>query len=110
MRTLPTKERMDRREFFKRSLALGLGALAALLPLGAALVALLDPLRRKSSADGPVRVTNLDAVPDDGLPHKFPVLAARTDAWNKFANSPIGAVYLRRLPGGGVAALNVVCP
>ena len=84
--------------------------LAALLPICAAVLTLLDPLRRKSSTTGPIRVATLDAVPDDGLPHKFPVLAGRTDAWNKFASAPIGAVYLRRLPGGKVEALNVVCP
>ena len=40
----------------------------------------------------------------------FPVLADKTDAWNKFTDVPIGAVYLRRTNDGKVEALNVVCP
>jgi Rieske Fe-S protein len=44
------------------------------------------------------------------MPHKFPVLATRVDAWNKFTQVPIGAVYLRRTAEGQVSALNVVCP
>jgi menaquinol-cytochrome c reductase iron-sulfur subunit len=110
MKTRNSPEQIDRREFFKKSIALALGAIAALLPACAAFIAVMDPLRRKSSTNGAVRITNLDAVPNDGLPHKFPVLASRTDAWNKFANAPIGAVYLRKLSNGQVEALNVVCP
>jgi menaquinol-cytochrome c reductase iron-sulfur subunit len=67
-------------------------------------------LRVKGEAGAePVKITTLDAIPADGRPHKFPVLASRTDAWNKFQNVPIGAVYLRRT-GDHVEALNVVCP
>jgi menaquinol-cytochrome c reductase iron-sulfur subunit len=49
-------------------------------------------------------------LPPDGVPRKFPVLADRTDAWNKYLNVPIGAVYLRRTSADKVEALNVVCP
>jgi menaquinol-cytochrome c reductase iron-sulfur subunit len=38
------------------------------------------------------------------------VIAAKTDAWNRFDAAPVGAVYLRRLADGKVEALNVVCP
>jgi menaquinol-cytochrome c reductase iron-sulfur subunit len=55
-------------------------------------------------------VTNLEALPDDGVPRKFPVLATRVDAWNRTSQVPIGAVYLRRLSDGKVQAFNVVCP
>jgi Rieske Fe-S protein len=57
-----------------------------------------------------VRVTTLDSLPNDGVPRKFPVIAARTDAWNKYSDTPIGAVYLRRTGDRTVEALNVVCP
>ncbi len=100
----------DRRGFLKRALAVVIGAVAGLIPLGAGLAVLLDPLRRKSAGAGMVRVTTLDALPDDGLPHKFPILATRVDAWNKFAEVPVGAVYLRRTGADKVEALNVVCP
>ncbi|HVY70044.1 MAG TPA: Rieske (2Fe-2S) protein, partial [Verrucomicrobiae bacterium] len=34
----------------------------------------------------------------------------RQDAWNKFTNVPVGAVYLRRVGEKTVEAFNVVCP
>ncbi len=100
----------DRRGFLKRAFAIGIGAILALVPLGAGLAVFLDPLWRKSAATGAIRVTTLDALPNDGFPHKFPVLATRVDAWNKSTEVPIGAVYLRRTKDGKVQALNVVCP
>ena len=66
--------------------------------------------RRKSAATGTLRVTTLEAVPNDGIPRKFPVLATRVDAWNKFSFVPIGAVYLRRTADNQLQAFNVVCP
>jgi menaquinol-cytochrome c reductase iron-sulfur subunit len=57
-----------------------------------------------------VRVATLEALPADGVPRKFPVLADREDAWNKFQRVPVGAVYLRRTAEGKLEALNVVCP
>ena len=59
---------------------------------------------------GLTRVTTLDSIPNDGLPRKFPIIASRTDAWNKFPDAPIGAIYLRRTGEKKVEALNVVCP
>ena len=49
-------------------------------------------------------------MPADGIPRKFPVLATRVDAWNKYSQVPVGAVYLRRTADGKLLALNVVCP
>ena len=100
----------DRRGFFKKFLAIVLGGVATLVPVAAGLTVFLDPLRRKSSGKGFVRVTTLDALPNDGAPRKFPVLADHVDAWNKFSNIPVGAVYLRRTGDKTVEALNVVCP
>ena len=100
----------DRRGFLKQIVAGGIGAVLTLVPLGAGLAVLLDPLWRKSSGAGMIRVATLDALPADGVPHKFPVLATLVDAWNKFADMPIGAVYLRRKGDNQVEALNVVCP
>jgi quinol---cytochrome c reductase iron-sulfur subunit, bacillus type len=100
----------DRRKFFKRVLAVAIGTVLALVPLGAGLTVFLDPLRRKPGGTGEVRVTFLEALPADGVPRKFPVLATRVDAWNKFTEVPVGAVYLRRTSDGKLEALNVVCP
>lgn len=100
----------DRRDFFKKTLAGALSAVLGLVPLAAGITVFLDPLRRKSVASGAVWVTSLEALPDDGVPRKFPVLATRVDAWNRTTQVPIGAVYLRRTQDGKVSAFNVVCP
>src|SRR5688572_24345168 len=100
----------DRRGFLKKLLASAIGAVLTLVPAAAGLRVMLDPLRRKSSVSGAVRVTSLEALPADGGPRKFSVVADREDAWNKFRNVPIGAVYLRRTTEGKLEALNVVCP
>src|SRR4051794_4630660 len=99
-----------RRGFFKRAFASVLGAVLGLVPLAAGLTMFLDPLRRKSATAGFIKVATLEALPDDGVPRKFPVLATRQDAWNKFPATPIGAVYLRRSADSNIEALNVVCP
>ena len=99
-----------RREFFKKALAGVIGAVLGLVPFAAGLRVFFDPLRRKSAAKGAVQVATLDAVPNDGIPRKFPVLATRVDAWNRFNQEPIGAVYLLRTPDDRLQAFNVVCP
>lgn len=100
----------DRRGFLKKSLSIVIGGIIGLVPAVAGLMVLIDPLRRKAVAGGAIKVTTLDALPADGVPRKFPVLADKIDAWNKFKDVPIGAVYLRRTNEGKVEALNVVCP
>ena len=98
-----------RRSFLTGASALAVGALASLAPIGAAIAAILDPLRRESGERDLVLVTRLSAVPEDGSPRKFTVTADRTDAWATYSETPVGAVYLRRV-GGEIRALNVVCP
>jgi menaquinol-cytochrome c reductase iron-sulfur subunit len=100
----------NRRSFFKEAACVVLGILLGAIPLAAGISVLLDPLRRKSKAGGFLNIATLEAVPDDGIPRKFPVLSTRVDAWNKFVNVPVGAVYLRREKDGKIEALNVVCP
>ena len=100
----------DRRGFFKGTFAALLGAVAAAVPFAAGFMVLTDPLRRKAGDAIQVKVTTLDALPDDGVPRRFAVIAARTDAWNRYPAAPVGAVYLRRTQDGKVEALNVVCP
>ena len=78
--------------------------------MASGLTVFFDPLRRKSSNTGAVRVTTLDALPIDGVPRKFPVVASRIDAWNKFTDFPIGAVYLRRTGEKTLQAFNASCP
>ena len=103
------QETGGRRNFLAGASALAVGALATLAPIGVAITTILDPLRRTSKSNGMVLVTRLSAVPEDGSPRKFTVSADRTDAWATYADTPVGAVYLRRT-GDDVLALNVVCP
>src|SRR6185295_499943 len=101
----------NRRQFFKKIAANVLGALVTVVPFAAGLAVWLDPMRRKTDADGQlVRVGTLNALPDDGVPRKFTVLASRVDAWNKSPETAVGAVYLRREKGAKPRAFNVVCP
>lgn len=106
----PEAQNQERRAFFKKAAAVCCGGAAVLAPVGAGVAVFLDPLRRKAEASRAIRVTTLDALPGDGVPRKFPVLASRTDAWNKFTQVPIGAVFLRRMADGKIDAFNVACP
>ncbi len=99
-----------RRNFLAQAAAAVIGAITLVIPAASGLLVLLDPLRRKPAGGGAVFVANLAAVPAGGEPRKFPVLATRVDAWNRTPDVPVGAVYLQRLPDGGVRALNVACP
>src|SRR5687768_7893385 len=101
----------DRRSFVKKMASGVLGVLSLLGPVGAGIAVFLDPSRKKADAAGvTVPVTTLQSLPEDGIPRKFAVVASRIDAWNKTPASPIGAVYLRRVPGKPIQAFNVSCP
>lgn len=99
----------QRRSFLKELAAIVIGAVASVVPLASGLVVLFDPLRKKVTAGDFVFVAALSAVPDDGTPRKFSVIATHRDAWNQLPPAPVGAVYLRKV-GKNVEALNVVCP
>ena len=99
----------DRRNFLKKVFAVAIGTIIVIVPSAAGLTVLFDPLRRKSSKAEFLPVTNLDALPDDNLPHAFQVIADRRDAWNMYPAQRIGAVYLRRNKEN-ITAFNVVCP
>ncbi len=101
----------DRRGFVTRLMAVLCGGIAGAVPFLSGLVVILDPLRRKASGQGFLRVTTLDSVPDDGISRYFPVVTDRTDAWNRYLDEPIGAVFLRREPGSTeLQCLNAICP
>jgi nitrite reductase/ring-hydroxylating ferredoxin subunit len=111
-----------RRGFFKKALATLVGGLIIVIPSAAGLLVFLDPLRRRNSTGatggsttGPdfLPVARLDALPADGTPQKFQVIADRVDAWTRYKNVPLGAVYLKRQGDPAnpkVTAWNVVCP
>jgi menaquinol-cytochrome c reductase iron-sulfur subunit len=93
-----------------RTMSCVIGGLVGVVPLVSGLLVIFDPLRRKGAGGVTVHVTNLSALPEDGVPRKFSVIASRVDAWTKAPAAAIGAVYLRRQQGKAVEALNVVCP
>ncbi len=99
----------DRRNFFVKAGSVIIGGFLGLFPFLAGLRVYFDPLTREGSESKAVKVTLFDSIPDNGTPKKFAVLADRTDAWNRFPNAPIGAIYLRR-DGENVTAFNAVCP
>jgi len=104
-------EQGARRGFLSKVMALAAGGLATLAPAGAGVWVLLDPLRRKSAAASFLRVTEIEAIPDDGVPRQFPIVTDRVDAWTGFPAEPVGAVYLRREKGSDVVqALSATCP
>jgi menaquinol-cytochrome c reductase iron-sulfur subunit len=100
----------ERRGFIKFLCAF-IGTLISVVPFGAGVWSYLNPLakREDGAGDGFIKVTTLDAIPVDGKPAKFSIVADKVDAWNRFSNVSIGAVYLR-LVDGVPKALHTVCP
>jgi menaquinol-cytochrome c reductase iron-sulfur subunit len=103
---------VDRRTFFKKIAALLAGGIAVLVPLGAGLATFLNPLLRKrgpGAAAEFIKVTTLEALKDDGLPHRFAVVADKSNVWMTEKNVAVGSVYLKR-KGDQITAWNTVCP
>jgi len=99
-----------RRNFIKKACAIVIGAVVGFVPAVSGLMVFFDPLRRRSQDGDAVHVASLNAVPQDGVPRKFSVIASHTDAWNRMPRVPVGAVYLRRIGEKQVLAFNVICP
>jgi len=99
----------DRRSFLEKLVAVVLYALGLCVPAIGGLIAFLNPLRQRSAAGEFFKVTTLDALPADGSPMKFSIVADRVDAWNRTPNQPIGAVFVRRV-ADKVEAFQVICP
>lgn len=103
-----------RRSFFASLAAALLGVAALAAPVGAGLVVLVSPLRRKSSSgEGNwIRVASLEQMPADGKPHPFTVMEQEPrDKWNLYNPQPVGALFLLRSEGTDtVTALSSICP
>lgn len=111
-----------RRPFLYNLLTLVVGGIVGLVPLLTGVVVFFDPLRSRGSShkkgEGEakpgnwIRVATMDAIPPDGLPRQFPVIADMVDAWNRIPNQPVGSVYLCRHADKPqeIVALNAICP
>ena len=109
---IPPCAASPRRGFIQKAIALVVGGISVIVPGVVGVVAVLNPLRQRSQTGDFVRLTLLDALPEDGTPIRFPVIADRVDAWNRFPNEPIGAVFLRRTGEADqpVEAIHTICP
>ncbi|MCG8583768.1 MAG: Rieske 2Fe-2S domain-containing protein [Pirellulales bacterium] len=104
-------EESPRRNFLVSTWAIIIGAIVTVFPFAAGLGVLFDPLRRKAAKAESIRITTLDALPDDGVPRAFPVIDTRVDAWNLYPPEAIGSVYLKRDAGQAKpVAWTTVCP
>ena len=106
-----TEDNQGERRGFIKFLCIIIGGIVSAVPFGAGIWAYINPLTREKGVDGDgfLKITSLDAIPDDGTPAKFSVIADKEDAWNKFKNISVGAIYLRK-EAGKVKALHTVCP
>jgi Rieske Fe-S protein len=113
--TDPKISLQERRGFLAKFFAIVGGGAALLVPTAIGAVSFLNPLFGKKKQTGEAyKLATLDVLPEDGTPMKFSVIAERTDAWNRYPNESIGAVYLRRAGKKDgkveVEALQVICP
>jgi len=112
----PSPGDAGRRGFLRKAVAVLVGGFIMIVPATAGVLAFLSPIRRRGQESGEtgdrhsfIKVTSLGAVPDDGKPHRFPIIADRVDAWTIERGVPIGSVYLKR-EGQNVIAWNTRCP
>ncbi|MHB1036313.1 MAG: Rieske 2Fe-2S domain-containing protein [Pirellulales bacterium] len=96
-----------RRNFLAQAATLAIAGVGLAVPALSGLFTFFDSWRRKGGGGQSIQVATLEAIGD--TPRQFPVIADRSDAWNRFANEPIGGVFLRRV-GDKVEAFQVVCP
>ena len=100
----------ERREFLEKAGTICAGCALIGTPVVAGIAVVLDPLRLPPDDAEFLNVTTLDSLPADGTPQKFVIKADKQDAWSRFPDRVIGAVYLRRLKDDLIQAFNVVCP
>jgi menaquinol-cytochrome c reductase iron-sulfur subunit len=112
----------ERRSFLARMAAILIGGVVALFPFAAGLGVLFDPVRRRRARNaaatrdtaGFTRICLLEALPADGVPRQFAVVADARDAWMGITAQRIGSIYLSRNGGENeneqVRAFTAACP
>lgn len=102
----------QRRGFLAQAAAIVVAGISLAVPALTALAAYFNPIRQKSPGGEFFRLAALATLPEDGTPRRFSVITDRVDAWNRYPQEPIGAVWLRRTDDtdNPVVAFQVVCP
>ena len=100
----------ERRQFLEKTVSIVLGGAMVSVPVGVGVAALLAPLSSDKGGRLKVRLASIEDLPSDGTPKLYQVVAERKDAWTKYANKPIGSVFLRKIDDSKVVAFNSSCP
>jgi Rieske Fe-S protein len=107
---------IPRRSFFSRTLAFAVGGLVGLLPTPGRAVLHRSATRKKRAVgmsgdaidpEGFIKVASEEALGE--LPKLFKVVTDLRDFWNKFPDTEVGAVYLRK-DGDTITCFNARCP
>jgi Rieske Fe-S protein len=98
------------RRGFLSFLAVLVGGIASLIPVGAGSLFFLDPILRKRKGAGSdlLRAVDLSELPADGTPIRVTLRSNVVDAWTVYRDRVIGSVYLRQI-NGQVIAFNDTC-
>ena len=116
-----------RRNFFWALIAIVAGGIVGIVPLAVGLYTfLLTPFQKKqpplnfqadnndAEANNEYFVALLEAIPENGMPRRFEIVADRVDAWNFIPGQAIGAIFLSQQKGEAgraeVLALHATCP
>lgn len=99
---------MRRRRFFLSLSSLVACAVSAVMGIPA-FAFLLEPLRRRGTAKKNRPVVKLEELPLNE-PRKVVLRDRHVDAWTRYPEGPIGAVWLIRRSPQEVAAFSAVCP
>ncbi len=99
---------MNRRALFRWisfTLSAGFALFLAIPGIGL----LVEPLRRQAKKGKRRRLLKLNDL-EVGVPRKFVLRDRRTDAWTRYQEGPIGAVWLVRRDAKQVDVFSVTCP
>jgi menaquinol-cytochrome c reductase iron-sulfur subunit len=99
-----------RRQFLQKAGSVVVGGAIVACPAAVGLFAVSAPVRRASKGGVVVRLTALDALPEDGTPQIFKVVADKVDAWTTHKDLPLGLVFASRGSDGSVTVFSASCP
>lgn len=106
----------ERRNFLVKFAAAAVGGIVALVPaiFGGGFV--LTPLLTKKAtdeadgSDGFLRVGSVSSLTPGGPPQQFKIVGTKQDAWTTYAETALGAVFVKLDEEGKPSAFNASCP